>query len=112
MILTRRDMLQRLTGTIDLPEKATTATFEVPLSGLVDELDQMVVNFNTVVGAEHDLETGAHTAITAVSLDLTGGSQLTVGSAGAASALPATPSLYVSLFVDGVEYVIPAYAKS
>jgi hypothetical protein len=37
-------------------------------------------------------------------------SQSTVGSAGIASALPATPSTYFKIKVNGVEYVVPAYA--
>jgi hypothetical protein len=36
--------------------------------------------------------------------------QTTVGAAGAASALPATPSTYFKIKVNGVEYVVPAYA--
>lgn len=36
--------------------------------------------------------------------------QSTVGSAGAASSLPATPSTYFKIKVNGVEYVVPAYA--
>jgi hypothetical protein len=38
--------------------------------------------------------------------------QSTVGSAGIASALPATPSTYFKIKVNGVEYVVPAYAVS
>ena len=38
--------------------------------------------------------------------------QSTVGSAGVASALPATPSTYFKIKVNGVEYVVPAYAVS
>lgn len=38
--------------------------------------------------------------------------QTTVGSAGAASALPATPSTYFKIKVNGVAYVVPAYAVS
>lgn len=38
--------------------------------------------------------------------------QSTVGSAGAAAALPATPSTYFKIKVNGVEYVVPAYAVS
>ena len=38
--------------------------------------------------------------------------QLTVGSAGAASALPATPSGYIEFKINGSAYVIPYYAKS
>jgi hypothetical protein len=36
--------------------------------------------------------------------------QSTVGSAGVANALPATPSTYFKIKVNGVEYVVPAYA--
>jgi hypothetical protein len=38
--------------------------------------------------------------------------QPTVGAAGAASALPATPSTYFKIKVNGTEYVVPAYAVS
>jgi hypothetical protein len=38
--------------------------------------------------------------------------QTTVGAAGAANALPATPSTYFKIKVNGVEYVVPAYAVS
>ena len=38
--------------------------------------------------------------------------QSTVGSAGAASALPATPSGYIEFKINGTPYVIPYYAKS
>lgn len=43
-------------------------------------------------------------------IDIVVPTQLTVGSAGAASALPATPSTYFKIKVDGVDYVVPAYA--
>jgi hypothetical protein len=36
--------------------------------------------------------------------------QTTVGSAGVASPLPATPTTYFKIKVNGVEYVVPAYA--
>jgi hypothetical protein len=38
--------------------------------------------------------------------------QSTVGSSGVASALPATPSTYFRIKVNGVSYVVPAYAVS
>jgi hypothetical protein len=38
--------------------------------------------------------------------------QSTVGPAGVASALPVTPSTYFKIKVNGVEYVVPAYAVS
>jgi hypothetical protein len=39
-------------------------------------------------------------------------SQTTVGSSGAASPLPAAPTKYIKIKLDGVEYVIPAYLAS
>lgn len=38
--------------------------------------------------------------------------QLTVGSAGSASALPATPSGYVRFTLSGRDFVMPFYAES
>lgn len=38
--------------------------------------------------------------------------QSTVGAAGGASALPATPSGYLRVAIDDVEYVVPYYAKT
>jgi hypothetical protein len=38
--------------------------------------------------------------------------QTTVGAAGGASALPATPTKYFNIKVNGVSYVVPAYAVS
>lgn len=79
---------------------------------LLNELDQLVARINTVWRKQHDPQTGVHTDVTVESLDFLAGSQLTVGGAGSASALPATPSLYQSVFVNGVEYVMPLYEQS
>ena len=38
--------------------------------------------------------------------------QTTVGSAGGASAVPATPTTYLKIKVNGVSYVVPAFAVS
>ena len=38
--------------------------------------------------------------------------QTTVGAAGGANALPATPSTYIKINVGGTDYVVPAYAVS
>jgi len=38
--------------------------------------------------------------------------QTTVGSAGGATALPATPTGYLKIIIDATEYVIPYYAQS
>jgi hypothetical protein len=45
-------------------------------------------------------------------IDLGVPEQATVGAAGVAAALPATPSTYFKIKVNGVEYVVPAYAVS
>ena len=39
-------------------------------------------------------------------------SQTTVGSAGSASALPATPTGYFTITINGTERAVPYYAKS
>ena len=39
-------------------------------------------------------------------------SQSTVGAAGGASALPATPDIYIKVNVNGTDYVVPAFAVS
>lgn len=41
-----------------------------------------------------------------------GGTQATVGAAGGASALPATPTGYINVNVGGTEFVMPYYAKA
>ena len=38
--------------------------------------------------------------------------QLTVGAAGAAAAVPATPTTYIQINVNGTTYVVPAFAVS
>lgn len=38
--------------------------------------------------------------------------QTTVGAAGGATALPATPTLYMKMIIDNTEYVCPLYAVS
>jgi hypothetical protein len=44
-------------------------------------------------------------------VSVTGNAQGTVGAAGGASALPATPTGYAIINKDGTEYVVPYYAK-
>jgi len=85
--------------------------------GLQQELDQLVTSINQRFGMEHDKDTGVHTDITAdsvetLALTLNDTSQTTVGGAGGASALPATPTGYIPVTINGVEYVVPFYAKS
>ena len=74
---------------------------------LVHELDAVVTRANTVWRVNHHPETGAHTSLT-----FTGTTQATVGSAGAATALPATPTGYYVMTIAGTEVVIPYYDKT
>lgn len=87
------------------------------VSGLLGELDQVVERVNTVWSKQHHPQTGAHTDVTAdsvttVALTLDATTQTTVGAAGGASALPATPTGYVPITINGTEYVVPFYAKA
>lgn len=46
------------------------------------------------------------------SITINGPTQTTVGSAGGASALPGTPTGYLTITISGTEYIVPYYAKS
>lgn len=80
-------------------------------SALVSELQQMVARINDWAEQEHHAD-GTHGSITVDGLRFDGTTQTTVGAAGAASALPATPTGYIVFMVGTTEYVIPYYAKS
>jgi hypothetical protein len=56
--------------------------------------------------------TGAATSRGAGVLSLGGTQQTTVGAAGGASALPATPSGYIKIYIGATQYVIPYYAQA
>lgn len=80
---------------------------------LLNELDQLVARANLVFGAEHNPQTGAHAFVTIEdALTFHGETQTTVGAAGGASALPATPTGYMVVTIGTAERVIPYYAKS
>ncbi len=79
---------------------------------VVDELDALVSRINLVFEREHDPQTGTHTNITVTGLGFNGTTQGTVGGAGGASALPASPVGYMVQEVNGVEYVVPYYLKA
>lgn len=79
---------------------------------LVSELEQMVNRMNAWANVEH-LGSGRHGDISVTGIQFLGDTQSTVGAAGAASALPATPSGYLVLTLsDDSEIVVPYYAKS
>lgn len=79
---------------------------------LLNELDQLVARINNVFEKEHNPQTGAHAFISVTGLQWDGATQFTVGAAGPADALPATPSIYMVIELSGVEYVCPLYRKS
>jgi hypothetical protein len=88
--------------------RAVIASFS---SALIAELDQLVSRINTWVGKEH-LSDGTHGDISVTGLTFGGETQTTVGAAGAATALPATPTGYAVFTIGTTEYVLPYYAKS
>lgn len=85
------------------------------------------LNYNVISAAEINLQVGATNILNITSSDVNvnkdldmnnnitvdwASTQSTVGSAGGASTLPATPTGYVIIKVNGTERVIPFYAKS
>jgi hypothetical protein len=66
----------------------------------------IALGYNTTCAAPFELTIGSPVAGQGIS------TQSTVGAAGGASALPATPSLYLVLRINGVKYVSPLYAAS
>lgn len=80
--------------------------------GVLNELDQLVSRINQVFGAEHNPQTGAHAEISVTGLTWGGTTQTTVGAAGGASALPATPLGYLRVTVGTTAVVIPYFRAS
>lgn len=78
---------------------------------LAAEFDQLLVRLNTWGAVQHNND-GTHSAISVTGLTFGGTTQTTVGAAGSAAALPATPSGYWTITIDGTQYVVPYYAKS
>jgi len=74
--------------------------FEVESGNLVLRI------LNDQIDVSQDLDMG-----TGITVDWAS-TQSTVGSAGGASSLPATPSSYIIIKINGGEFVIPAYAQS
>jgi hypothetical protein len=91
-----------------LLRRAKIAAFSAVLAA---ELDHLVVRLNVWSDKEHNAD-GTHNFVTVNGLTFNGDTQTTVGAAGGASALPATPSRYMEITVDGVDYVMPLYLKS
>lgn len=79
---------------------------------LVDEFDQLLIRMNTWGSREHNCEDGTHKAISVTGFTFNGDTQTTVGAAGGASALPATPTGYLEVTIGTTDYVVPFYAKS
>ena len=79
---------------------------------LVAELQQLLARVQVVFQREHNPQTGAHGDISVTGLTFGGTTQTTVGAAGGASALPATPSGYLQFVIGTTTYVLPFYAAS
>jgi hypothetical protein len=109
----------RVTGTIQpgitngnvILDPAIQGTGEVRTTGSLRVNSRVLIDNNTIstVASNDDLEIDPNGTGT---IDLKIAEQTTVGAAGAANALPATPSTYFKIKVNGVEYVVPAYAVS
>lgn len=78
---------------------------------LVAECEQLVTRLN-VWGAKEHQTNGTHAAISVTGFTFAGATQTTVGAAGGASALPATPTGYLTITIDTTEMVVPYYAKA
>lgn len=85
--------------------RAIVAAFS---QALASELDQLVTRINMWATKEH-LSNGAHGDISVTGVTFAGDTQTTVGAAGAASALPATPTGYLVLTIGTTEVVVPYY---
>jgi hypothetical protein len=95
-------------GAIDnrLTVSGNLATFSVPIRTPSIEISENNING---LNSNEDLTVNPSGTGT---VDFVIPEQGTVGSAGAAAALPATPSTYFKIKVNGVDYVVPAYAVS
>jgi hypothetical protein len=95
-------------GVIDnrLTVSSDLATFSVPVRTPSIEISE-----NNINGLNSNEDITVNPSGTGT-VDFVIPEQGTVGSAGAAAALPATPSTYFKIKVNGVDYVVPAYAVS
>jgi hypothetical protein len=109
----------RVTGTIQpgvtngnvILDPAIQGTGEVRTTGPLRVNSRVLINDNRIstLTTNDDIELDPNGTGT---VDFQVLEQTSVGAAGAADALPATPSTYFKIKVNGVEYVVPAYAVS
>jgi uncharacterized protein YcfJ len=92
-------------------DAAAAGTGEVRTTSRLSVADRILIEDNKIstLSTNDDIELDPSGTGT-VDFQIT--EQLTVGAAGAADALPATPSTYFKIKVNGIEYVVPAYAVS
>lgn len=88
--------------------RAVLAAFS---DALVREFDNLILRLNTWGEAEHHKD-GTHANISVTGFEFNGTTQTTVGAAGGASALPATPTGYITVTIGTTDYVVPYYAQS
>jgi hypothetical protein len=81
------------------------------LAELAADVRKLATSISAGWNVEHNPD-GTHGEISVTGLTFDGETQTTVGAAGGATALPATPTGYLVVTIDGTEYVVPYYAKS
>ena len=81
------------------------------LAELAADLRKFATSVSAGWNVEHKSD-GTHGEISVTGFSFDGDTQTTVGAAGGASALPATPTGYLVVTIDGTERVIPYYATS
>ena len=89
-------------------EASGTGKIEIVPPAIISRIE---INENTISSTTSNEDIKLSPAGTGT-IDIEVAEQTTVGSAGLANSLPATPSTYFKIKVNGVEYVVPAYAVS
>lgn len=78
------------------------------MAGLVDWLRTLATSIATGWGVEHQSD-GTHGDVSVTGLAWGGDTATTVGAAGSASALPANPTGYLVITIEGTDVKVPYY---
>lgn len=91
--------------------KLSTAPVFNTIEGCVVYLRKLATSIAAGWNVQHQPD-GTHGAVSVTGFTFGGDTQTTVGAAGGATALPATPTGYFVVTIDGTERVVPYYAKA
>jgi hypothetical protein len=105
---THQIRLMRETGYLGVGVEAPLASIHTPRDALISDV-LINNNFITTTTSNSNLELRANGTGT---VELGVPTQSTVGAAGGASALPASPDIYFKINVNGTDYVVPGFAVS